>query len=594
MEIKNGEENLLIDNTQSNKPDRICIKWKDFYLKNENNEGDGNYYCYFYTRKLYNKPDAWNLDKNHDPQIKKNNYGALYINYDVPSLSEVQFCLVDKKMTEEEAENATPENTKEVCWYKFKEWEIMEYDRDDQKWYRSGISFIYDEPDSSKQDSFLMRFNDCSKINITGDKFKQIILEDTKFNIDNINQGENLDKNKNTDAEPKVYVFAKSSLGSSYFLLQKPYPLSEALNNNFETKNCCDGYMQDILNLRFVITTEDFKLNVGDRSHGEEFKYETDRSVFDLHKDEQNNMVLSHRITKKGLNEWKSVDAEITLEKQINNSKEWQKYKYIAKAKVGLIKSFFQNHIGKTIFLGLISVGVGLFWGWIYALIPIALLIFFVILDQICDFCPGPKKILSCVMPCLSCLKETEKIPDPKMDKNLQLYDLLSFDNVVKIAVPQHQEKCFKHSVKIDNIEANKSKMIHITVKCQDKAENLEMQIQATDTVKQFLQKIIKGAGFIKGPYVVLYIPGSHIQSTNNLILTDEERLKETLQEFQLYDLLSSDNVVEIAVLQHQEKCFKHSVKIDNIIDKSLGDIKLIDDLTIQPKLEQDDKKNML
>ena len=73
--------------------------------------------------------------------------------------------------------------------------------------------------------------------------------------------------------------------------------------------------------------------------------------------------------------------------------------------------------------------------------------------------------------------------------------------------------------------------------------------------------------------------------------MTDEERLKETLQEFQLYDLLSFDNVVKIDVLQHKEKCFKHSVKIDNIIDKSLGDIKLIYDLTIQPKLEQDDKK---
>ena len=46
VEIKNDEENLLIDNEQSNKPERICIKWKDFNLKNKNNEGDGNYYCY--------------------------------------------------------------------------------------------------------------------------------------------------------------------------------------------------------------------------------------------------------------------------------------------------------------------------------------------------------------------------------------------------------------------------------------------------------------------------------------------------------------------------------------------------------------------
>ena len=188
--------------------------------------------------------------------------------------------------------------------------------------------------------------------------------------------------------------------------------------------------MEDILNLRFVITTEDFKLNVGDQSDEEEFRYKTDRSVFYLHKDKQNNMVLSHRITRNKLNKWETVDADIRLEKQINNSKEWQIYKYISQAKVGLIKSFFQNHIGKTIFFGLISVGVGLFLGWIYALIPVALLIVFAILDYKREFklLPGPKKILSCVMPCLSCLKETEKIPNPKMYKNLTDKDKNIFD----------------------------------------------------------------------------------------------------------------------------------------------------------------------
>ncbi len=418
MELNNDKEKSLLNNKLSSGSRRICIKWKDFGLKNKNEDGDGDYYCYFYTHQRYDKPGMWNLDKNHDPQIKKNDYGALYMNYNCHERRKVRFCLVDKKMDEEEAKSATPENKEEVGWYEFQDGKIIEYNDSQKQWKKSGISFIYDEPDSSKQDSFLMRFNDCSKINITGDKFKQIILEDTKFNIDNINQGENLDKNKNTDAEPKVYVFAQSSLGSNYFLLQKPYPLSKALNNNFETKNCCDGDMEDILNLRFVITTGDFKLNVGDQSNEEEFRYKTDRSVFYLHKDEQNNMVLSHRITKKGLNEWKSVDAEITLEKQINNSQEWREYKYISKAKVGLIKVFFRDHSGKTIFFGLISVGVGLFWGWLYAPIPITLLIVFAILDYRYKykFLPGPKKILSCVMLCLSCRKETEEneIKNPK------------------------------------------------------------------------------------------------------------------------------------------------------------------------------------
>ncbi len=425
VEIKNGEENLLIDNEQSNKPGRICIKWKDFDLKNENNKGDGNYYCYFYTRERYDKPDAWNLDKNHDPQIKKNDYGALYINYDYPKSRKVRFCIVDKRMDEEEAKSATPENKEKVGWYKFQNGKIMEYDSSKKQWSKTLISFTYDKSDSSKQDKFLMRFNDCSKINITGDKFKQIIGNDIGIDINSINQGQNSDKNKNTDTEPKVYVFAQPSLCSLYSLLQKPYPLSEALNNNFETKNCCDGDMEDIPDLLFVITTEDFKLKVGDQSDGGEFGYQTGRSVFYLHKDKQNNMVLSHRITRNKLNKWETVDADIRLEKQINNSKEWQTYKYISQAKVGLIKSFFQNHIGKTIFLGLISVGVGLFWGWLYALIPIIALIVLAILDHKFKFnlLPGPKKILSCVMPCLSCPKETEKILDPKMYKNITYKD---------------------------------------------------------------------------------------------------------------------------------------------------------------------------
>ena len=69
----------------------------------------------------------------------------------------------------------------------------------------------------------------------------------------------------------------------------------------------------------------------------------------------------------------------------------------------------------------MISVGVGLFFGWFYALIPIVAFIVLAILDHKYKFklLPGPKKILSCVMPCWSCLKETKEIPDPKMYKNI-------------------------------------------------------------------------------------------------------------------------------------------------------------------------------
>ena len=75
-------------------------------------------------------------------------------------------------------------------------------------------------------------------------------------------------------------------------------------------------------------------------------------------------------------------------------------------------------HICKTILFSLLAIVVGFLFGWIYALIPIAALIVLVIFDQIFDFCPGTKKILSYVVPCLSCLKETEeKENNPELDE---------------------------------------------------------------------------------------------------------------------------------------------------------------------------------
>lgn len=112
MEFKNNKAKSLLNDKSSNKVRRICINWEDFGIKNENKEGDENYYCYFYTRSNLKPKDSFVLDKSHKPQIERNSYGALYINYDKPKNHEVRFCLVDKKMTDEEAESATPETKK--------------------------------------------------------------------------------------------------------------------------------------------------------------------------------------------------------------------------------------------------------------------------------------------------------------------------------------------------------------------------------------------------------------------------------------------------------------------------------------------------
>ncbi len=79
-------------------------------------------------------------------------------------------------------------------------------------------------------------------------------------------------------------------------------------------------------------------------------------------------------------------------------------------------------HIGKTIFFGLISVGVGLFVGWLYALIPVALLIVLAILDQKFNFVPEFKTTFCCCIFCpISDRKKEEKNESPKQDKNASI-----------------------------------------------------------------------------------------------------------------------------------------------------------------------------
>lgn len=66
----------------------------------------------------------------------------------------------------------------------------MKYSEKDKEWELSDISYIVDSADHLKHDNFIMRFNNCSKINISSDKFKQIILADLGIDIDNIDEDE--------------------------------------------------------------------------------------------------------------------------------------------------------------------------------------------------------------------------------------------------------------------------------------------------------------------------------------------------------------------------------------------------------------------
>lgn len=149
---------------------------------------------------------------------------------------------------------------KKVDWYGIQEGEITEYNKETNEWASSDISCIVDDADHLKHDDFLMHFNNCSKINIGGDKIKQIISADLGIDIDNVDE----DKIKPL----KVYVLAQfepstSPISGRWCWLNEPCSLSEALRNSFETKNFCSGYMKDILSFCFCITRQNFDVHVG-------------------------------------------------------------------------------------------------------------------------------------------------------------------------------------------------------------------------------------------------------------------------------------------------------------------------------------------
>ena len=353
------------------------------------------------------------------------------------------------------------------------------------EWQKTDISFAYsnDHFDDKKQwkigpykkygdHKFLTHFNNYGPVYIKCNKFKQLISND-------INSSE-VDAD-NTEFNPNVYACVKLNPDSNFYL-DWSGNMKKALADDFGTGNKHNGYMEDMYTLRFYVTNKKLDINEGDKFDENELFDKNDKiSVFEVRRDKSDNIVLWH-LKNKGKNEWEAVDGEViyySLHPFMNNAYAeqityhcttqsendiqksytvgvYEDNKKISENTVEInntdivdptmsnrnnksgtseslsMKNNLDNqidqskqqsnyHIGKIIFFGLISVGVGLFWGWLYALIPVALLIVFAIWDYKCKFklLPGPKKILSCVMPCLSCLTETEKINSFESPKTL-------------------------------------------------------------------------------------------------------------------------------------------------------------------------------
>ena len=352
------------------------------------------------------------------------------------------------------------------------------------EWQKTDISFAYsnDHFDDKKQwkigpykkygdHKFLTHFNNYGPVYIKCNKFKQLISNDinsSEFDADN------------TEFNPNVYACVKLNPDSNFYL-DWSGDMKKDLENKIGTGNKHNGYMEDMYILRFYVTKKRLSINEGNKFDENTLFDKNDKiSVFEVRRDKSDNIVLWH-LKNKGKNEWEAVDGEViyyslhpfmnnayaeqityhcttqlandiqksytvgvkhsgygkeiisenTVEiesddklKSTNNANNIKDNEAHEQHKTNTDKSNSKNkfnHIGKTILFSLLAIGVGFLFGWIYALIPIVLLIIFAILDYKYKFnlLPGPKKILSCVMPCLSCLTETEKINSFESPKTL-------------------------------------------------------------------------------------------------------------------------------------------------------------------------------
>ena len=98
-----------------------------------------------------------------------------------------------------------------------------------------------------------------------------------------------------------------------------------------------------------------------------------------------------------------------------NNFYDYTKFNVVYSHKSNSI----QNHIGKTILFGLITVGVGVFFGWLYAFVPIVMFIVIVILDQIFNFLPEFETICCCFKS-HSSSERKEKVPEQDIDQKIK------------------------------------------------------------------------------------------------------------------------------------------------------------------------------
>ena len=360
---------------------------------------------------------------------------------------------------------------------------IAKYNWDKKQWEKTNISFAYSNDHFSLEkkwkmgpqekygkDKFLMHFYNLYDMRIQSDKTKisSMISKDISLQIDINNLSDDI----------KIYGCMQLKPNDKFYFDWNKIALRTKFERNSGTINIHNDYVEDVFAMRFYITKQDINFKIGDEVAENTFSESV--SVFEVRRDENSHIVLWH-LKDKEKDEWEPVDGEVsyrsmycfmenyvterityncTTQSENDILKSYTvKVKYSGYAKeiisenTGEIESDNKlkstnnannikdneaheqhktntdksnsknkfNHIGKTILFSLLAIGVGFLFGWIYALIPIVLLIIFAILDYKYKFklLPGPKKILSCVMPCLSCLTETEKINSFESPKTL-------------------------------------------------------------------------------------------------------------------------------------------------------------------------------
>lgn len=325
-----SQEGKLMNGTETNNSQYyIRIKRSDLDFI------DNKQYCALY--KQNKRGGKFVLDGTFDPVIptestinkeKEKNFFETMCSYD-ENVYGLRFCFANEQLKENEAQNASLDNP-DLVWLELRCDEngdkfLARYNPKNREWERTDISFALKDlfggndlgqagrntiwemyPKKKYGDGkFLTTFatQDCIEIKTDENphnplkKMKEIVESDTGLSIDN--------------DDINIYTCMQFDANGEFYLDWGPEDITakRAFKTGLGTINNHNKKMSDVLALRFYVTPEKLNINVGQEFDETKISNPETCSIFEIRKDENNNMVMWH--FDRNNNIWLPVDATV-------------------------------------------------------------------------------------------------------------------------------------------------------------------------------------------------------------------------------------------------------------------------------------------